>query len=188
MHVFAYGSLLWRPGFSPASATPALLEGWRRSWCVDSTLHRGTPQQPGLVLGLVEGGSCCGVLYEVKAGEEELVRRYLDEREMAEAGYVPATVLVRAARGAVEALTYLADPERCDVLDPAQTLARISSAAGSSGSNLDYVLQTLAALAGLPVDLVQAGESGLCATILSTLRFSGDISSRISYEREAEPA
>ena len=61
--VFAYGSLMWRPGFQYIEARPALLKGYHRAFCIASTHYRGSPAQPGLVLGLERGGACRGRVY-----------------------------------------------------------------------------------------------------------------------------
>ena len=65
--VFAYGSLLWNPLFPFAESRPATLRGLHRRFCLYSVASRGTPEQPGLVLGLDRGGACTGVIYRLPA-------------------------------------------------------------------------------------------------------------------------
>ena len=63
--VFGYGSLMWRPGFAYEEAQHARLTGYRRCFCIYSVYHRGTPERPGMVLGLDRGGACEGIAYRV---------------------------------------------------------------------------------------------------------------------------
>ena len=86
--VFGYGSLMWRPGFMYARRSKALLRGWRRSLCVYSHVHRGSPDRPGLVLGLDRGGACHGVAFEVDAALRKATIRYLREREQVTSVYL----------------------------------------------------------------------------------------------------
>jgi cation transport protein ChaC len=80
--VFGYGSLMWNPGFRHCEAAPALLKAWHRSFCVYSHRYRGTPEKPGLVLGLDRGGSCRGMAFRIARADVEEAMHYLWEREM----------------------------------------------------------------------------------------------------------
>ena len=93
--IFAYGSLMWNPGFAHAERQPALLHGWHRSFCVYSHRYRGTPDRPGLVLGLDRGGSCRGVAYRVAQEKARDTLAYLWDREMVLGVYRPRLVYPR---------------------------------------------------------------------------------------------
>src|SRR5690606_20140821 len=102
--VFGYGSLMWRPGFPFLEQRPAILRGAHRSLCVYSHVHRGTPERPGLVLGLDQGGSCRGVAFRVAAAERENVLTYLRAREQVTAVYreiIAALRLIDSSDGEV---------------------------------------------------------------------------------------
>src|SRR5271168_675067 len=79
--VFGYGSLMWRPGFEHLERVPARLTGLHRGLCVYSFVHRGTPEKPGLVLGLDLGGACRGIAYRVAAERRQATLEYLRGRE-----------------------------------------------------------------------------------------------------------
>jgi glutathione-specific gamma-glutamylcyclotransferase len=79
--VFGYGSLMWRPGFEFIERVPARLIGEHRALCVYSFVHRGTPEKPGLVLGLDRGGACRGVAFRVAAKLRGATVEYLRSRE-----------------------------------------------------------------------------------------------------------
>jgi len=79
--VFGYGSLMWRPGFPHAERHAARLFGYHRSLCLFSHEYRGTPECPGLVLGLDQGGSCVGVGFRVEAADRAATLAYLTWRE-----------------------------------------------------------------------------------------------------------
>jgi len=144
--VFAYGSLMWRPGFAYARRCKAMLRGWRRSLCVYSHVYRGSPERPGLVLGLDRGGACAGVAFEVDSTQREATIRYLREREQVTAVYVERVAPVTLECGArVSALTYVADrlhEQYAGRLDREAMLAHVRAGEGQSGANAEYVLET----------------------------------------------
>ena len=144
--VFGYGSLMWRPGFAYARRCKALLRGWRRSLCVYSHVHRGSPERPGLVLGLDQGGACAGVAFEVEEALRETTIRYLREREQATAVYLERIAPITLERGErVLALTYVADrlhEQYAGRLDREAMLAYVRAGTGQSGDNPEYVLET----------------------------------------------
>src|ERR1043166_9375588 len=79
--VFGYGSLIWRPGFEFVESAPAHIIGLHRSLCIYSFDHRGTPERPGLVLGLDFGGACRGIAHRVAATNRAATLAYLRGRE-----------------------------------------------------------------------------------------------------------
>ena len=56
--VFAYGSLIWNPEFDFDERHKVRIEGYHRAFCINSHTYRGTPDAPGVALGLDCGGSC----------------------------------------------------------------------------------------------------------------------------------
>ncbi len=153
--VFGYGSLMWRPGFDYVEQAPARLNGLHRALCVYSWVHRGTPERPGLVLGLDRGGACRGVAYRVAAKSRESVLAYLRQRELVTGVYREVWRTIRFAdrsRPPVKALTYLAERDHVQYagrLPRERLLAIVSDGAGQSGANRDYVIATAAHLEAL---------------------------------------
>ena len=110
--VFGYGSLMWRPGFEFIEQVPARLIGEHRALCVYSFDHRGTPEKPGLVLGLDRGGACRGIAFRVAARQREETIAYLRGREQTTNVYrevMRSVWLENEARQRVSALTYVVD-------------------------------------------------------------------------------
>lgn len=144
--VFGYGSLMWRPGFEPLAALPALLRGWHRAFCIYSHHYRGTPASPGLVLGLDRGGACRGRALLVPPAEAEAVADYLHEREMITGVYRPRWVEVESPRGRLTALTYVADRDHAQYsgkLEADRVAELILQARGESGTNRAYLENTV---------------------------------------------
>jgi cation transport protein ChaC len=153
--VFAYGSLMWRPGFSYRERIPARLIGLHRALCVFSFVHRGTPERPGLVLGLDRGGMCRGIAYRVAAAARAETLRYLRGREQVTSVYVETMrqiELEERARRRVRAVCYIVDRSHVQYagcLTLAESLHHVRRGHGQSGANRDYVLKTVRALEAL---------------------------------------
>lgn len=153
--VFAYGSLMWRPGFAFLESVTAHLSGARRALCVWSFVHRGTREHPGLVLGLDRGGSCRGVAYRIAAVNHDAVVAYLRERELVTDVYREVFRPVRldlADRPVVRALTYVVDRahrQYAGHLAPEAIFRHVRDSHGRSGANADYVLNTVRHLRSL---------------------------------------
>ncbi len=153
--VFAYGSLMWRPGFPYRERVPARLIGLHRALCVFSFVHRGTPERPGLVLGLDRGGMCRGIAYRVAAAARAETLQYLRAREQVTTVYVETTrqiELEERARRRVQAVCYIADRGHVQYagrLTLAESLHHVRQGHGQSGPNRDYVLETVRALEAL---------------------------------------
>jgi len=150
--VFGYGSLMWRPGFEFIEQVPARLIGEHRALCVYSFDHRGTPEKPGLVLGLDRGGACRGIAFRVAGSLHDATVAYLRAREQTTNVYREVTRSVwldNAARERVSALTYVADRGHVQYagrLSLAEQLRYVQHGYGRSGNNRDYVLETVKAI------------------------------------------
>lgn len=145
--VFAYGSLMWFPGFQPTEVVTARVHGWHRAMCVRSTIYRGRPESPGLVLGLDRGGSCLGLALRVADDETQEVKDYLHGREMVTEVYAPCFVPARLADGRrVSAWCFPVrrdHPQYAGRLAPAQAVAMVRQGSGQSGPCLDYLVNTV---------------------------------------------
>lgn len=144
--VFAYGSLMWRPGFDFVDCRPAVLRGYHRAFCVYSVHYRGTEEKPGVVLGLDRGGSCRGRAYRISADAGNAVLDYLHEREMITGVYKPRWVKIAIPGRRVTAATYLVDHDHeqyTGKLGDRAAARLILQGHGSSGSNLDYLENTV---------------------------------------------
>jgi cation transport protein ChaC len=147
--VFAYGSLLWNPLFPFAEARPAILRGLHRRFCLRSLASRGTPDQPGLVLGLDRGGACTGVAYRLPAPVAMDELHLLWRREMVVGAYRPRWVRVRSGEREIYALTFAvrhAHPQYAGRLSLDEEARVIAGAKGAFGSSLDYLERTRVAL------------------------------------------
>jgi cation transport protein ChaC len=150
--VFGYGSLMWRPGFEHSEQVPARLIGEHRALCVYSFDHRGTPEKPGLVLGLDRGGACRGIAFRVSGHLRDSTIEYLRSREQTTHVYrevMRSVWLDNEARERVSALTYVVDRGHIQYagrLPLHEQLRIVQQGHGRSGNNRDYVLATVRAI------------------------------------------
>ena len=148
MWVFGYGSLLWNPGFEPIEQMRADLPGYRRSFCMLSIHHRGTPEDPGLVLALDKAEAtdlCAGLALRVDEREAEQVLQELRARELISSAYVERWADLPLADGRrARAVTYVVDRDHaqycCYGLD--QQAEIIARAVGGRGPNPEYLYKT----------------------------------------------
>jgi cation transport protein ChaC len=169
--VFGYGSLMWRPGFDFLERVHARLMGMHRALCVYSFVHRGTPERPGLVLGLDRGGMCRGIAFRVAAAKRAETIAYLRAREQVTSVYRETTrrILLEGETGRqVTALCYTVDRGHVQYagrLTVAEQLHYVRQGHGRSGPNRDYVVETVRALEALgyretDLHLLAAGLAG----------------------------
>lgn len=153
--VFAYGSLMWNPGFEWAEAVPARLEGYSRRLCIYSIHYRGRIEQPGLVLGLDRGGITDGLAYRICGLDAATVHARLTARELIYGVYRETRLPVHLRDGrCVMALTYVAErahPSYAGRILDEERIRIVRSACGKAGTNLAYLASTMAHLRELGI-------------------------------------
>ena len=149
--VFAYGSLIWNPAMEFIERRVARLHGWHRSFCLSTKAGRGSPELPGLVLGLDRGGACAGAAFLLAEDSLQTELRLLWKREMLAGSYTPRWVRLRDASGVPfgQAIAFTINRQAAQYagsLTEEQLIHRLSQAKGSLGSSADYLFQTRAGL------------------------------------------
>ena len=153
--IFGYGSLIWRPEFDFSERRSAHVHGWHRALKMWSTINRGTPQVPGLVFGMLSGGSCQGMAFRIPRNQGDTVMRKLWLREMPNAVYDPRWLPCRTPHGAVKALAFTLSrqsPHHTGELAPDEYRRIFSEAQGIYGTTLDYAQATFDELQRLGID------------------------------------
>ena len=148
MWVFGYGSLLWNPGFPFVEQRTAKLSGYRRSFSMRSIHHRGTVEDPGLVLALDEKDQavCDGVAFLVAPEHQVDTLEYLRERELISSAYIEKILMIDVKDvGPVESVVYVIDEthdQYCD-LSLSEQANTIAHAVGGLGPNWEYLRNTV---------------------------------------------
>ncbi len=148
--VFGYGSLMWRPGFEFEERCEAVMHGVHRRLCIYSHVHRGTPDKPGMVLGLDRGGRCRGIGYRVAPQLREDTIAYLRAREQVTMVYRERwrPMLVRRETGPerVQALVYEVDQSHAQYAGKRtadELLPYVLQGHGKGGPCIEYIASTL---------------------------------------------
>lgn len=152
--VFGYGSLIWLPCFNYVQALAGNVSGYHRAFCLYSHKYRGTPEKPGLVLGLDRGGFVQGVAFEIPAPDVDEALENLWQREMGVEDFykaisVPVRILGQEEEKPVNALTFVVsdnNPKHCPQLTVDQQADIIATASGMTGSNAEYLEKTVMGL------------------------------------------
>ena len=143
--VFGYGSLIWRPEFPFVERHPARVHGWHRALKMWSRVNRGTPECPGLVFGMLSGGSCRGVVFRVDQQHARQVMVNLWQREMPTGVYDPRWLPCHTPQGTVRALAFTLSrqsPNFTGELHPDEYRRIFLQASGRYGSTRDYASDT----------------------------------------------
>jgi cation transport protein ChaC len=144
--VFGYGSLIWNPAFHFAERRVARLRGYRRSFCLWTHLGRGTPDKPGLMLGLDRGGSCRGVVYRISDDHVDSELDILWRREMIGGAYAPRWLRAETPEGAVESIVFTMNRKHdryAGRLSERQVADVLATATGRLGACAEYLMNTV---------------------------------------------
>ena len=153
--LFGYGSLIWNPVFHFTDRRKGRIHGWHRRFCLWTPLGRGSPDQPGLVLGLERGGACTGMAFRLASDQIACELDIVWRREMLSGAYRPRWVRVTTGDGPVDAITFTIDPANpryAGRLDEDEIVRVVATAVGRLGPCTDYLFKTAEALAGLGLE------------------------------------
>lgn len=144
--LFGYGSLIWNPAIEYAEKRPATVHGLHRRFCLWTHLGRGTPERPGLVLGLDRGGCCRGVVYRIAAEQADEELDIVWRREMVSDAYRARWLKADTPEGTVPAIGFVINRahERYAGAMSDEAIARsIAKAHGFLGPCCEYLFNTV---------------------------------------------
>jgi len=143
--IFGYASLIWRPEFEFSEERLATIHGYHRALKMWSRVNRGTPERPGLVFGLLSGGSCKGMVFRISNANVAASLPALWDREMPNGVYDPKWLRCQTALGEVKALAFTLSkrsPNHTGVLGEDTYRQIFSSSCGRFGTTLEYAQLT----------------------------------------------
>jgi cation transport protein ChaC len=142
--VFAYGSLIWKPRFTHVERRHAVVDGWQRSFCLGpDTRYRGNPDAPGVMLSLIQGGRCEGIVFQMAQDtlETELIAMLESEPPIP-----PAWIDAETEAGIVRCITHVCPPSftgHIDGMSSEDIADLLQAAVGMLGSMPDYLYNTV---------------------------------------------
>jgi cation transport protein ChaC len=152
--LFTYGSLMWNPMIDFVEKRVATISGYHRRFCLWTHIYRGSPADPGLVLGLVPGGSCRGVVYRIAASAARKELELVWQRELINGGYHPTWLRTVTAGGRGWAIGFVTDRRFADYagfLPEEEVAAIVARAKGYAGTCAAYLFDTVAHLDSLGI-------------------------------------
>ncbi|MEH2446257.1 MAG: gamma-glutamylcyclotransferase [Nostoc sp.] len=144
--IFAYGSLIWNPLITYVERRAGIIYGWHRRFCTWMILGYGTPENPGLLLGLDRGGSCRGIVYRIAAADVPSELLLIWRREMLAGVYVARWVRMFDGTQEFKAIAFVANrqhPRYADHIPFITTVDSIATASGKLGDCADYLIRTV---------------------------------------------
>ncbi|MCR9070915.1 MAG: gamma-glutamylcyclotransferase [Alphaproteobacteria bacterium] len=144
--LFGYGSLIWNPAIEFAEQRNATVRGLHRRFCLRTELGRGTPELPGLVLGLDRGGQCRGVAFRIPKDIAETELEIVWRREMVTYAYRPRWLKAATDEGPIDVIGFVINRTHdryCGQLPEDDVAATIAHACGFLGPCCDYLFNTV---------------------------------------------
>lgn len=144
--LFGYGSLMWNPCIEFIDRQPALLRGYHRNFCLNAPIGRGTPDCPGLMLALKNGGACRGIAYRIDPAIADHELNVVWNREMLSGAYQPKLLRLRLPIGQRHAVSFVVNRQHerfIPHIEATQAAAMIAQAEGWLGSCAEYLFSTV---------------------------------------------
>lgn len=146
--IFGYGSLMWNPGVLFEEVRRAYLPGLERRFILrDVNGGRGTPDRPGLIAALDDGGGCNGLAFRIAAANVGDESRRLWARERIGHAYRPEFRTAETDHGEIEVLAFVADHDARHIIPDLSHDEQVrcgATGAGVLGTSREY-LESLAA-------------------------------------------
>jgi cation transport protein ChaC len=152
--LFAYGSLIWNPAIYFTEQRCVTVRGYHRKFCLEVHLGRGSPEAPGLMLGLDRGGSCRGVALRIPAARAREELEVVWQREMVGTAYTAKWLRAAGNGEAIWAIGFVVDRTHdryVGGMEELQAAALIANASGFLGPCADYLHQTSSHLTKLGI-------------------------------------